>query len=507
MHYYVTNTSSSNTTNATLLDSGNLILINNNSQVLWQSFDYPTDTLLPGMKLGYDNVTGVSWSLVSWNSSQDPAPGVFSLALDSRIERQQLNIKHGSKIYWTSDAEHFKLFAAPDMLRGNSTEKSNYVTADNLGNSTISRIVLGVSGQLKLQSWAGVQGWNTSVASKCGRSGCGAFSICNTAAQVPCDCLPGFKSESNDSWAVDDRRCVRKTVLGCNSSSLSKKDGFLRIKYADLPINPQKLDVKSSRECEYATLNNCSRIAYSFDVETGSCLVWDNDLLDLKQLSEDDANGKNFYLKLANSELNSLEQNPRNETQADPAYEKNTGNKKQLLIIVILTISLIVVTTLSFVMLYVRGKLRRKGEDLLLFDLRTSPEADSAELAGENQLRTIVSVEIYSSAHRNTLFVMCISSNGEFVSVTWDDDLRDSTISRIVLDVSGQLKLQSWTGGIQGCNSSLSKKDGFLPIKNADFPINPLKLDVQSSMECESASLSNCSWIAYAFDERSGLCF
>ncbi|KAK3199302.1 hypothetical protein Dsin_022717 [Dipteronia sinensis] len=44
-------------------------------------------------------------------------------------------------------------------------------------------------------------------------------------------------------------------------------------------------------------------------------------------------------------------------------YRKNTGNKKQLLIIVILTISLTVVTILSFVMLCVRGKLRRKGED------------------------------------------------------------------------------------------------------------------------------------------------
>jgi hypothetical protein len=40
-----------------LLDSGNFILREQNSdgstrQNLWPSFDYPTDTLLPGMKLG-----------------------------------------------------------------------------------------------------------------------------------------------------------------------------------------------------------------------------------------------------------------------------------------------------------------------------------------------------------------------------------------------------------------------------------------------------------------------
>ncbi|KAK2639278.1 hypothetical protein Ddye_027073 [Dipteronia dyeriana] len=302
----VTNISSSNTASVTLLDSGNLILINQKSQVLWQSFDYPTDTLLPGMNLGYDPLTGVSWSLVSWNSSQDPAPGVFSLVLDPSLE---LNIKHGSKIYWTGDTGHFLVFYSANMLR----KKSTYVTwADDLGDSTISRIVMDVSGQLRLQSWTeGVQGWNTLNAPTCGRSGCGAFSICNLNAQIPCGCLKGFKSESNDSWAqepgdiwaVDARRCVRKTVLGCNSSSLSKKDRFQHIKYAGLPINPLKLNVRSSMECESASLSNCSWIAYSFDEDTGSCSVWDNDLLDLKQLSE---GGKNFYFKLSVSEFDSL---------------------------------------------------------------------------------------------------------------------------------------------------------------------------------------------------------
>ncbi|KAK4852420.1 hypothetical protein QYF36_023914 [Acer negundo] len=293
------------------------------------------------IQLGYDHVTGVSWSLVSWNSSLDPAPGVFSLALalGPQLKREQLNIAV-------------------------CTEKSNYVTwADDLGNSTISRIVLDVSGQLKLQSWSrtdGVQEWHTVQVSTCGRSGCGAFSICNKTAQMPCGCLPGFKSESNDSWAqepgdiwaVHARRSVRKAGLGCNSSSLSKKDRFLRINYTDLPINPLKLDVRSSMECESASLSNCSWIAYSFDEGTGSCFVWDNDLLDLKQLLEGDENGKNFYLRLADSEFDSLESNP--------GYKKNTGNKRQLWIIATLTISLTVVA-LSFVMLCVRGKLGRKA--------------------------------------------------------------------------------------------------------------------------------------------------
>jgi hypothetical protein len=49
--YVMTNTSGGNDTYAKLLDTGNLILTNRASHILWQSFDYPTDTLLPGMKI------------------------------------------------------------------------------------------------------------------------------------------------------------------------------------------------------------------------------------------------------------------------------------------------------------------------------------------------------------------------------------------------------------------------------------------------------------------------
>ncbi|KAI9186644.1 hypothetical protein LWI28_019410 [Acer negundo] len=288
--------------------------------------------------------------------------GVFSLVLDF----DDLIIKNGSKIYWRGgDRGLFNLSFSTDYYG------SSYVTlVDEL---KYRRVVLDVSGQLKLQSLTeGVQGWYTLEASTCGISGCGSFGICNKNAQMPCVCLPGFNSsESNDSsaqephetWVVGARRRVRKTVLGCssNSSSRQDEDGFLTIENADFPINPLKLDVKSSMECESASLSNCSWIAYAFNERNGLCFVWDNDLLDLKKLIQGDSNGRNFFLKLSATELNSHESDPSNGTLADPAYQKNTGNKKQLLIIVILTVSLTVVTTLSFVMLCVRGKLRRKG--------------------------------------------------------------------------------------------------------------------------------------------------
>ena len=51
---------------AQLLDVGNLVLVQQHSQrVLWQSFDYPTNTMLPFMKVGLDQQTGLSQYLTS----------------------------------------------------------------------------------------------------------------------------------------------------------------------------------------------------------------------------------------------------------------------------------------------------------------------------------------------------------------------------------------------------------------------------------------------------------
>ncbi|KAL6338338.1 hypothetical protein AAG906_018687 [Vitis piasezkii] len=69
---------------ATLLDSGNFVVSALNSdgsvkQTLWESFDDPTDTLLPGMKLGINLKTGQNWSLASWINEQVPDPRTFTV--------------------------------------------------------------------------------------------------------------------------------------------------------------------------------------------------------------------------------------------------------------------------------------------------------------------------------------------------------------------------------------------------------------------------------------------
>ena len=70
---------------AKLLDTGNLVLVEENTdKEVWQSFDYPDNSMLPGMKLGVDLKSGLNRFLTSWKSPDDPRTGEYSVKLDTR---------------------------------------------------------------------------------------------------------------------------------------------------------------------------------------------------------------------------------------------------------------------------------------------------------------------------------------------------------------------------------------------------------------------------------------
>ncbi|KAG4923392.1 hypothetical protein JHK87_048932 [Glycine soja] len=99
------NSNSTIITSAILQDNGNFVLqeINQDGSVkniLWQSFDYPTNMLLPGMKLGFDRKTGQNWSITSWRSGKSPLSGSFSLGLDHKTKEMVMWWR--GKIVWSS---------------------------------------------------------------------------------------------------------------------------------------------------------------------------------------------------------------------------------------------------------------------------------------------------------------------------------------------------------------------------------------------------------------------
>ncbi|KAJ4975263.1 hypothetical protein NE237_000369 [Protea cynaroides] len=302
-----------------LLDSGNLVLrsLSNSSALIWESFDHPTHTWLPGGKLGLNKRTNKSQLLTSWKNSNDPATGLFSFEIDPAGTSQYFILWNDSEKYWTSgnwDGHIFSLL--PEMRRNYiydftyvTNKDENYFTYSVKDSSIISRLVMDVSGQIKQVTWLDGVGWNlfwTQPSQQCNVYAlCGAFGTCNQQASTFCGCLQGF----NPRYATDYSNlsdwsggCVRNTPLQCvnNTSVNGEKDGFFNMSNVRLPINPQFLAVKSALACELACLNSCSCSAYAYN---GSCCVWEGDLLNLAQLSDGVTGGGTLYLKLAASEL------------------------------------------------------------------------------------------------------------------------------------------------------------------------------------------------------------
>lgn len=116
---------SSNATVAQLQESGNFVLLDeaDGNRTLWNSFDYPTNALLPNMKLGYNTTTQQNWSLTSWLSdSIIPASGTFTLSLEATDNSGQLVIRRRGELYWTSgpmDANQTFLYTSALTDRSN----------------------------------------------------------------------------------------------------------------------------------------------------------------------------------------------------------------------------------------------------------------------------------------------------------------------------------------------------------------------------------------------------
>ncbi|GMY20995.1 G-type lectin S-receptor-like serine/threonine-protein kinase CES101, partial [Fagus crenata] len=128
---------------AVLLDSGNFVLreLNSDGSVkreLWQSFDYPTNTLLPGMKLGVNRITGQTWSLRSWRGVDLPAEGSFTFGVDPN-HTNQLVILWRQDIYWTSGSWYNGSFNSSSSLLTDSYCNFSYISNENETSFTCER--------------------------------------------------------------------------------------------------------------------------------------------------------------------------------------------------------------------------------------------------------------------------------------------------------------------------------------------------------------------------------
>ncbi|KAM7255268.1 hypothetical protein ACFE04_020509 [Oxalis oulophora] len=298
-----------------LLDSGNIVLrdIDNDDEYLWQSFDYPTDTLLPEMKLGWDFNRKFDRYITSWTSSDDPSTGVYAFKLDYR-GMPEIFLWRKQVIVYRSGAWNGRRFSGvPEMKPVDNIDFSFVVDQDEvyysfeiMSESLLSRLAVSPTGMLQRFTWINdSQVWNPfwyAPKDQCDNyKECGQFGNCDTNASPVCKCLKGFEPENPQAWSLRDGSdgCLRKTDLDCGS------DKFLHLRDVKLPESTTSFVDRnmSLKECEAVCSRNCSCTGYSIaDIRNGGsgCVTWVGELVDIRQYS---AGGQDFYLRLAASDL------------------------------------------------------------------------------------------------------------------------------------------------------------------------------------------------------------
>ncbi|RLM93524.1 receptor-like serine/threonine-protein kinase SD1-8 [Panicum miliaceum] len=307
---------------ARLRDDGNFVLSSDGSgsdqSVAWQSYDYPTDTLLPGMKLGVDLRAGITRNITSWSSATDPSPGAYTFRLVLGGLPQFFLLRGATKVY-TSGPWNGEILTGVPYLKSNdftfkvvSGPDETYYSYSVGASSLLSRLVVdGTAGQVQRFVWVN-GGWSSFwyyPTDPCDNyAKCGPFGYCDTAQTTQCSCLPGFQPRSPQQWNLRDGTggCVRSTNLSCGAGS---SDGFWVVNRMKLPeaTNATVYAGMTLEQCRQVCLGNCSCRAYaaanvSWGVSRG-CVIWAVDLLDMRQYT---TVVEDVYIRLARSEIDAL---------------------------------------------------------------------------------------------------------------------------------------------------------------------------------------------------------
>ncbi|KAE8649500.1 G-type lectin S-receptor-like serine/threonine-protein kinase LECRK3 [Cucumis sativus] len=264
---------------AAMLDSGNFVLAAADSEILWQSFDVPTDTILPSQTL---NMGG---TLVARYSESTYKSGRFQLVMQTDgnlvIYPRAFPLDKASNAYWASNTMGsgfqlvFNLSGSVDVIANNNTVLSTVLSTTLSPRNFYLRAILEHNGIFGLyaypkpthsssmpRAWSQVSdsinicilvqtGWGSGV--------CGFNSYCRLGDdQRPfCSCPPGYiLLDPND----EIKGCIPNFVAQSCDQSFHETDNFefVAMENTNWPsANYGYFKVVSEEWCRNECLNDC----------------------------------------------------------------------------------------------------------------------------------------------------------------------------------------------------------------------------------------------------------
>ncbi|KAK6918935.1 Bulb-type lectin domain [Dillenia turbinata] len=279
---------------AKLMDTGNLVLHDENPDdhpfnILWQSFSNPTDTFLPGMKMD------LNLALTSWKAADDPATGTFTFKQDE----DDLIILNQSTPHWRS-GKSANLFGPNDVPETVSQLLSNFnSTVENQTIYKNMRLQINFQGQIQALDWVAPR-------DSCDEYRfCGKFGSCNSNNLVTCKCLPGFVPSAPANWksGVFQDGCNRKSPVGKNNTLLTLK--MMKVGMIESDFE----EANNADECRERCLSNLQCEAYAYKNissrsrldATGTCWIWSEEIYNLQEEYDDSA--PDIYIRVEKSDI------------------------------------------------------------------------------------------------------------------------------------------------------------------------------------------------------------
>ncbi|XP_008245126.1 PREDICTED: G-type lectin S-receptor-like serine/threonine-protein kinase RLK1 [Prunus mume] len=269
--------SSSSASYASMLDSGNFVLYNSSREIVWQSFDHPTDTLLPNQRLLSGN------ELFSAKSEADHSTGIFRLKMqnDGNLVQYPVDTPDTSVFSFYSsftdgEGENVTLNFGADghlyLLNRNGTNIKN-ITEGGLptdeGKLYLMRIDVGgifrlYSHDLKKNANWSIE-WESSK-DKCVPKGlCGLNSYCVSIDLEPdCRCLPRFESVNKGNQTSGcERNFVADACKNGNENFTYTMEELESTTWED--VSYMSLRLSNKDDCIQGCLEDCNCEAALFD--------------------------------------------------------------------------------------------------------------------------------------------------------------------------------------------------------------------------------------------------
>ncbi|GLT59378.1 hypothetical protein SLA2020_321990 [Shorea laevis] len=368
---------------AAMLDTGNFVIRGRNSDNIWESFQNPTDTILPGQELGLDSILSSAISETSYKK------GRFQLRFTSEsLGLNQIDFTGKPFLFYFNIANGSRLiFNESGYIQIRKSSGSLVVLAPNNtvpNQDSYYRATLGFDGVFTLYSQSKTYGdatwsswWyrpnNPDICSSFvspdprGSGPCGYNSICqpNQDGRATCRCPYGFS-------VVD----AKNPLFGCRPNYQSKPEDcddegstigkdrfeFNTMQFADWPFSDyQLLQPVNETECSRACLIDCNcavTILEAPELNNGTGRCWKKKLpLSNGRFNLDQINRKVFIKVLKSGE------SPLSPPNPNPS-EKRQNQVNLILSVLLGTSAFFNIFTLAVISLFLFCFYQRKLKDL-----------------------------------------------------------------------------------------------------------------------------------------------